>query len=132
MPFTLKIEAKAWQDGPQCPTVEVPNFPLNIEEAISMYGREKVYADFLRNFVIPVQAKMRAAYKGKSIGTKTKKGSAVSQAREASALDRRRAILAASEVANRLEAAKQSDEAETLKADEQPEMFEEFEENTEE
>jgi hypothetical protein len=89
--LNLEIKAAAYKDGPILTTV-VPNFPSNLKEAVAKYGEDNVFADFVRNYVIKVQGKMRAEYNAKDQISKTKKGSALAQV---TAARRRAAILAA-------------------------------------
>jgi hypothetical protein len=91
MPFDLPVKAAAYKDGPVLETT-IPNFPLNLAEAVEKYGEEFVYADFVRNYVIKVQGKMRAEYNAPGNVSKTKKGSALAAI---SAARRRAAVLEA-------------------------------------
>jgi hypothetical protein len=54
--ITVKITVNF--DG-QVLAKDIPNFPVNIDEAIEQYGADKVYEDFCRNMVIREQAKLR-------------------------------------------------------------------------
>jgi len=93
--FDLSIKAAAYKDGPVLETI-VPNFPENLAEAVKKYGEDFVFADFVRNYTIKVQGKMRAEYNAKGNISHTKKGSALAQitaARRAAAA--RKAIMEA-------------------------------------
>jgi hypothetical protein len=76
--MTLVIKAAATKGG-KILTKEVPNFPINMAEAVERFGEDAVYADFVRNFTIKVQGKMRAEYTAPNTTGKTKSGSAIAQ-----------------------------------------------------
>lgn len=78
MPMVLVIKAAVVKGG-KVITKEVPNFPINMAEAIARFGEDNVYADFVRNYTIKAQGKMRAEYTAPNTTGKTKQGSAISQ-----------------------------------------------------
>jgi hypothetical protein len=101
--LNLEIKAAAYKDGPIL-TTTVPNFPSNLKEAVAKYGEDNVFADFVRNYVIKVQGKMRTEYNAKDQISKTKKGSALAQVTAA----RRRAAIMAAEATSSVTAAPDS------------------------
>jgi hypothetical protein len=52
---------------------------MDLDEAVARFGKDEVYAGFVKSYVIAVQAKTRAQYKAPSTGTRTKSGSALAQ-----------------------------------------------------
>jgi hypothetical protein len=78
MATDLKIEAAAYKDGPVLREIHT-DFPTNLNEAVSKFGAETVFAGFVKSYTIAAQAKIRANYKAPSSGTRTKRGSALAQ-----------------------------------------------------
>lgn len=58
----IKIELTVNFEGKTI-SKEIPNFPENVDEAVSLYGADKVFEMFARNMVIHEQAKLRQEYR---------------------------------------------------------------------
>lgn len=94
VPFNLEFDTSLYKDGPVRHTT-VANFPTSVEAAVAKYGEHAVLAGFVKSFVIAAQAKIRAEYKAPSTGSRTKRGSAISQIANARAAERLAAMRAA-------------------------------------
>lgn len=78
MAMNLVVEAAAYKDGPVLKRTYT-NFPVDVQEAIKIFGEDVVFAGFVKSFTIAEQAKIRASYKAPSNGVRTKRGSALAQ-----------------------------------------------------